>query len=183
MPRSDRKARLAYSKAYYQQNRERLLSEQKVRDAERDQAEPGARAAYQQAYQATNKEVLLEKQRARSKANYAAKKAKYRARNRRQRFAQYGLTEEQYTEIIRRQEGQCPICERMLAESTTPSIDHSHVTGVVRGILCRRCNTALGLLEDSPANLERAVEYLSVRVRGEFSRWLSGVTSTPNNLP
>ncbi|WP_422097507.1 endonuclease VII domain-containing protein [Variovorax sp.] len=183
MPMSDRAARLAYSKQYYRQNRERMLAEQKERDALREAAQPGARAQYQQEYRAAKREQLLEAQRVRSRENYASNKAAYRARQRRQRVARYGLTPEQLTAILQRQEHQCPICQRFLSEATVPSIDHCHVTNSVRGVLCRRCNSALGMLEESPSNVERALEYLSMSRLQAFRSWLSGVTSTPNKTP
>jgi len=39
-------------------------------------------------------------------------------------------------------------------------IDHDHTTGVVRGVLCKPCNTGLGLLGDSEEGLSRALDYL-----------------------
>lgn len=39
-------------------------------------------------------------------------------------------------------------------------IDHNHETGVIRGLLCRRCNTGMGLMRDSVKNFEMAISYL-----------------------
>lgn len=183
MPKSDRAALLAYSKEYYRKNRERMLAEQRVRDLNRDAADPGARAQYQREYQAAHRGELLERQRERGRRNYAANKAPNRARQKLQRLKQYGLTPELHTLILERQEYQCPICERFLAEQNIPSVDHCHVTGSVRGILCRRCNAALGMLEESPGNIERALEYLSIPRLQDFISWLSGVTSTTSSAP
>lgn len=180
MPMSDRSARVAYSKAYYRKNRERLLAEQKARDAAVD---PEQRAEYQRQYQQDNKAALLEKQRARNRKNYAANKPAHRERQKRTRLRKYGITEAQKAALLDLQEHQCPICERFLAETTVPSIDHCHVTGSVRGILCRKCNSALGLFEESPATLERALEYLSIKRRHCVTSLLSGATSTQNKTP
>lgn len=180
MPMLDREARVAYSKAYYRKNREQLLAKQKGRDME---ADPALRAEYQRQYQEANKDALLAKQRARGRKNYAANKPAYRERQRRARLKKYGISEEQKSALLKLQEHQCPICERFLAEQTAPSIDHCHVTGSVRGVLCRRCNSALGLFEESPATLERALEYLSMERRWQVTKLLSGATSTPNKTP
>lgn len=180
MSMSDRAARVAYSKAYYLKNRAQLLSKQKQRD---ESVDPVARAEYLQQYQAANKETLLPKQRVRNKLNYAAAKPAHRERQRRNKLRKYGITEAQKDAILKLQEYQCPICERFLAEQTVPSIDHCHVTGSVRGILCRRCNSALGLFEESPAMLERAAEYLGMQRLHQMTKLLSGATSMPSKTP
>lgn len=55
-----------------------------------------------------------------------------------------------------RQRGGCAICR----EKKRLCVDHCHVSKKVRGLLCRECNIALGLLNDSVARLKRAVKYL-----------------------
>jgi hypothetical protein len=42
-------------------------------------------------------------------------------------------------------------------------LDHCHQSGQVRGVLCRNCNVALGLMADNPERLRRAAEYLEVK--------------------
>lgn len=58
-------------------------------------------------------------------------------------------------------------------------IDHDHRTGVFRGILCRPCNRALGLLKDSPEILERALPYL----RGGGQAQCQAVSSPMRDRP
>lgn len=74
------------------------------------------------------------------------------------RFAKYGLTEDQYRLMLLTHQGQCAICrkptERLL-------VDHCHKTGAVRGLLCHRCNLWLAAIEDQEF-LERALQYLSM---------------------
>ncbi len=67
----------------------------------------------------------------------------------------YGLSLETYNDIMK--VGKCAICS-----STTRKLvlDHSHVTGKIRGVLCNDCNTGIGLLGDEVLDLERALEYL-----------------------
>jgi len=78
----------------------------------------------------------------------------------------YGISQEKFDQMVTAQDRVCLICEQ--PETTiikgvlpTLSVDHNHSTGQVRGLLCRRCNTMLGLAQDSPALLERAIAYLS----------------------
>lgn len=72
-----------------------------------------------------------------------------------QRAAIYGITGRQWVEY-RRAAGGCEIC----ADPAADYIDHSHVDGSFRGVLCTRCNAALGLMLDDPARLRAAAEYL-----------------------
>lgn len=69
----------------------------------------------------------------------------------------YGLSPEQYERLKKRAGGRCQVC----GEKKKLDIDHDHKTGVVRGLLCRTCNTGIGLLKESPRVLEKARIYLS----------------------
>lgn len=53
---------------------------------------------------------------------------------------------------------ECAICGK--GQGTRLCLDHCHFTGFVRGMLCRRCNTTLGLLDDSVSRLNAAIRYL-----------------------
>lgn len=79
----------------------------------------------------------------------------------RARAAQRAAKKRQY-ELVR-QEGRCAICGRDLKPGRGTHVDHCHRTGAVRGLLCSKCNPALGLFEDNVDALIRAAEYL----RGE----------------
>lgn len=79
----------------------------------------------------------------------------------------YGLTVAEYEERLQRQAGVCAICHRdePIAHGRTGkkfrlSVDHCHDTGRVRGLLCQKCNRAIGLLGDSIDLLRKAIEYL-----------------------
>jgi hypothetical protein len=73
----------------------------------------------------------------------------------------YGITIQQRDNIIANQQGLCAICLNVLPPGQGMHIDHDHLTGRVRGILCRTCNMGLGLFKDSRALLEQAARYLS----------------------
>jgi hypothetical protein len=89
-------------------------------------------------------------------------------RRRLQIKAAYGLTPERYDAILASQDGVCAVCrqpERTVdPRSKRPyvrlSVDHCHTTGRVRGLLCHRCNRAIGLLGDSVDLLRQAIDYL-----------------------
>lgn len=76
------------------------------------------------------------------------------------RKSRYNLSDDSYQELILKQEGKCAICQTELDKTAKKVVDHNHVNGKVRGILCSSCNTALGLLQDSPELLARALAYL-----------------------
>ena len=75
----------------------------------------------------------------------------------------YGITLEDYDQILLSQNGVCAICH-----TTDPGgpgkrfvVDHNHDTGDVRGLLCNNCNRGIGYLKDSPNILSSALTYLS----------------------
>lgn len=72
----------------------------------------------------------------------------------------YGLTLEQYEEILSKQEGICVICHKPCPTGKRLAVDHKHETDKVRGLLCRPCNAALGLFKDSHELLRVAADYL-----------------------
>jgi len=76
----------------------------------------------------------------------------------------YGITVEDYAEMLEAQGGGCAICgirgEDQNGRVKNLAVDHDHATGAVRGLLCHLCNRALGLLQDSPEQLRRALQYL-----------------------
>lgn len=72
------------------------------------------------------------------------------------RKSTYGITGEQYKNMLVSQNGVCAIC----AGSVRLSVDHCHITDVVRGILCCHCNRGLGGFHDSAEGLQKAILYL-----------------------
>lgn len=79
----------------------------------------------------------------------------------------YGITLEQYKRLFNEQGGVCAICgkeetnRRVKSENAHYlSVDHDHVTDAVRGLLCQRCNAAIGMVNDNIELLQRAIDYL-----------------------
>lgn len=70
----------------------------------------------------------------------------------------YGVPIEQYDKMLASQDDMCLICKNTLG--LRPHFDHCHDTGVVRGFLCFKCNTGLGLFQDSIEILTAAIEHL-----------------------
>lgn len=81
----------------------------------------------------------------------------------RRNASKYQMTEDQYFGMLEEQGCACAICTVEFTPDLLPVIDHNHKTGVVRGLLCGTCNTALGLFKDSPDLLDVALTYLEER--------------------
>src|SRR6266498_598017 len=70
-------------------------------------------------------------------------------RRRYERLRKYGLTPEEFEQLLASQGGRCAVCRS--ADPQTPKrgtwcVDHDHVTGQIRGLLCNLCNRAIGML-------------------------------------
>ena len=81
----------------------------------------------------------------------------------------YGITTEQYAEMVKIQNNRCAICgnEETAKHNRTGlvqklAVDHCHTTGKNRGLLCQDCNRGLGKFKDSPQRLKKAIEYLHI---------------------
>ena len=78
----------------------------------------------------------------------------------------YGLSKKQYYDMFETQNGLCAICGKPETKSTKDgklynlSVDHDHVTGEVRALLCCNCNAALGHVNDDVDLLAKCIEYL-----------------------
>lgn len=76
-----------------------------------------------------------------------------------QKKHKYGLSAEEYYKMFEDQDNKCAICERSFDE-VQAFVDHDHKTGKVRGLLCTKCNTLLGMANDDPNLLRKAAKYL-----------------------
>ena len=134
---ANREVVLGQRKDYYAANKEHISKQQKV-------------------YYEQNRERLRAQQAA-YKASDTFDRSKYRASEwaghvRRQ----YGLTVEQYDQMIADQDGHCAICP----ETQNLHMDHDHATGRNRGFLCRNHNIALGFVQDDVNQLMALAAYL-----------------------
>ena len=76
-----------------------------------------------------------------------------------QLLRQYGISIEEYDALRESQRGACAICGA--TPVTNLHVDHDHTTGKVRGLLCRACNTALGMFQDDASILGKAIDYIT----------------------
>ena len=77
----------------------------------------------------------------------------------------YGISLSEFTGRLTKQNGRCLLCEtRLTLVSHTGSsavVDHCHVNGHIRGILCNECNRGLGYFKDNMNTFKNAIKYLS----------------------
>ena len=73
----------------------------------------------------------------------------------------FKITEEEYNKLFNVQEGKCRICGRHQSVlNKRLGVDHDHVTGKIRGLLCNNCNLILGHANDNVHILTEAIKYL-----------------------
>jgi nitrate/TMAO reductase-like tetraheme cytochrome c subunit len=74
----------------------------------------------------------------------------------------FGISRKEVNRMARKQNGECAICKKAFNEiKQSRQVDHDHVTGKVRGILCHKCNRGLGLFNDNPGTLLAAASYVT----------------------
>lgn len=75
----------------------------------------------------------------------------------------YGIGLVEYERLLAKQNNRCAICRtsRPGGAGEYWPVDHDHITGQVRGLLCHRCNTALGQFQDDPEVIARALSYVA----------------------
>lgn len=171
-----RAANAAYQRDYSARNREKVNAQQSARKKNQTPEQRAARNAWYAEYMRTNAE-----QRKKRSQRERARRAdpEYRARENEKLYInwrydpskravayrkhllkkKYGLTLAQFEAMLEAQEGVCAICYREQIGKNI-HVDHNHVTGEVRGLLCGPCNTALGLFGDDADRMIRAAQYL-----------------------
>jgi hypothetical protein len=119
--------------------------------------------------------ATAQKRRVARRRSYVARRAKILAQERGYRATRpegfrnvqykrrYGITIEQFDQMVADQDGRCAICRegfKPAKKKLAVHVDHCHKTQFVRGILCARCNLGLGLFKDSAEFLQKAIDYL-----------------------
>jgi len=157
MALKDKAARKAYEVARYAKNREEIIARTTAyAAANKERVRETAKARYRR----DPKKVLDEVARWRKANPEKVKKTQREA----QRKHQYGITADQVAGLLAAQGGVCAIRGCMVPLSMVGSrggdVDHDHITGAVRGLLCHACNVGLGQFRDDPSKLIAAAEYL-----------------------
>ncbi len=126
----------------------------------------GKRKEYLKAWKAANRQHVNAEGRKRNKSRRLTHLQESRDGHRRHHLKySYGMTLEEYTELLLSQNGVCAVCrqpETALRRGTIKSldVDHDHATGEIRGLLCSACNTALGMLKDDPLRIRALASYV-----------------------
>lgn len=79
--------------------------------------------------------------------------------------SKYGVSCSEYKLMLKQQNGRCAVCKELPGRKKLV-IDHDHGSGSVRGLLCRTCNSGIGLLRDDPKLLHQALAYLEKNLDG-----------------
>ena len=162
----------AWDRAYYEKNREKAKAKQKAYNEKNKER----LKTYSKAYYEKNKEelraknkVYREKNKERLKAYREKNKEKIRAYTKKYKEKHYanqlkrlyGIGLHEYNLMLTEQKGKCACCGIHRNELTRNfAVDHDHDTGLIRGLLCGNCNTAIGKLGDNIEGLMRALNYL-----------------------
>ena len=82
----------------------------------------------------------------------------------------FNLRVEEYDAILEAQGGVCALCESLPTAGISLHVDHDHGTGEIRGLLCVRCNNALGLFREDPDLLKRVARYVTADAKYRSQR-------------
>jgi hypothetical protein len=135
---------VAYSREHYLANKEQYAAKSKAwREANPERAKANRRRSY------------LE-----NKAENKTYSTTYK------RKQKYGVDDAEYQRLLAKQNKLCAICAKTCTRQL--AVDHDHVTGRVRGLLCNSCNRGLGYFKDSQVLLGNARDYLIESVLEEI---------------
>jgi Autographiviridae endonuclease VII len=138
-------------KNWYHKHKERLLENQRLY---RKTNKEYIRKKNQESYQ-SSREEYLKKCRDYYRSTGKDVKRNYRMVN------MYGITLDEYNKMFESQNGCCAICKTHQSFLNKKlAVDHNHAIGNVRGLLCDKCNKALGMVNDNIEILKRMMKYL-----------------------
>lgn len=100
----------------------------------------------------------------------------------------FNLSVGEYEAILRKQEGKCALCgfipsgQDTFRKGKSLAVDHDHITGQVRGLLCDLCNRGIGQLHDDPELLRKAADYVEASLDPFFVPWGQEKIEEPKHL-
>lgn len=155
----------------------------KKRFAENAEYREKVRAA-QRRYREKHKEKIRERRRLKLQRDpdfRERERARDREWKRQKRYKQvYGISLADYDAMLQRQDGACAICKK---SNEALCVDHCHGCNEVRGLLCAKCNSALGFCNDSPEHLLAAAAYLLAARKAQASSTTSVALVEAGRLP
>jgi hypothetical protein len=143
-------------RAYYEANREKIRARMRAYRETRKQEIRERRSAYRQA----NREAISERARV---ARQARKQNNDPSLWKADLKRLYGISVAEYDALLAKQGGVCAICRRRPKRRLC--VDHCHLTGTIRGLLCHSCNLGLGSMKEDQASLVAALAYLGALPR------------------
>ena len=126
---------------------------------------------YSRKYYLLNKDKIISRIKEVSKTDEFKEKRKVFNKGRKEKNREtyykrrYGITLVEYNQLLTMQNNTCAICKILETEikhgrNTYFAVDHCHKTGKVRGLLCYKCNSTLGFVNDDIECLKNAIKYL-----------------------
>lgn len=159
---------------FREKDRERYPQRKAAKTIEQRQADAKRQALYRERHP---ERIAAYKQRPKTKAKAAARTQRLRAKWSPERKEQakadfrrwhlknlYGITPEQFDAMYTAQGGVCEICRSAERSSrgrfNRLHVDHCHLTGQVRGLLCTSCNATLGRIDENPMIARSIADYI-----------------------
>lgn len=135
----------------------------RIRDAEWKKNNPERAIEIQKKYHHNNKIVLEQKRRKKIDENFIAYSRRRKELELSKKSARYGTL---IDDLLTAQDGKCSICKNDFMDKVY-DIDHDHQTMLIRGLLCRKCNSGLHYFEDQ-VFIEKAKSYLEQTPASKF---------------
>lgn len=145
----------------------RKISHQKWLDANKERLKE-----YRKQHYKDNREVYIERVK-----KWTEENPEYRRNNLLK--STYGITLDDYNKMFNDQNGSCKTCFIHQSELKNPLfVDHCHTTGKIRGLLCYKCNSALGFANDDIQVLNNLIEYLKDSINDKRTLTVKNKTAT-----
>jgi len=143
-----------HTETYYQRHKKEMAAYRR----EYCKKNPEYRKAIHKNYVKTHREQVIATQK-RWRIKHSVKISAYR------REHVHGVTPEQFNNMILSANNCCQICKKPFGNNraTTPHIDHNHKTGEIRGLLCKFCNSGIGMFMENITIMETAIKYIEKR--------------------